>query len=55
LHGILSPGERAIESKFNEIVKTADPEYQELMRRVVVETQVYKDKIIGRLAGRPAR
>jgi hypothetical protein len=43
-----------IEAKFNGIVKTADPEFQALMRRVVAETQTHKSKIVGRLVGRPA-
>ena len=44
-----------IEARFNEIVKTADLEFQTLMRRIVADTQVHKSKIIGRIAGRPAR
>jgi rubrerythrin len=44
-----------IEAKFNEIVKTADVEFQALMRQVVADTLTHKNRIIGRLAGRPAR
>ncbi len=44
-----------IEAKFSEIVKTSDLEFQALMRHIVSETQAHKNKIVGRLAGRPAR
>jgi len=44
-----------LEAKWNEIVKTADAEFQALIQAVVSETTAHKAKIVARLAVTPKR
>jgi hypothetical protein len=44
-----------LEGKWNEIVKTADGEFQALIQAVVSETMAHKAKIVARLAVTPKR